>query len=177
MERKLDMVTPTPSYFANSRIAPLAFIVVLQGAAAAYFIVDGFGDLIQRSPGETNLQVIMDWVVAFALIAGLYFGARLIGYLSREISRKDETLNLARGAIAEHVARRFAEWGLTAGEADVALFAMKGYGIAEIAELRKSASGTVRAQLSQIYAKADVKSQSMLVSLVIEDLLDNPPVR
>ena len=54
----------------------------------------------------------------------------------------------------------------------MALFALKGCDVAEIAELRGAATGTVRSQLSQIYAKAGVTSQAMLVSLFIEDLLD-----
>lgn len=60
---------------------------------------------------------------------------------------------------------------LTAAECDVALFALKGCDAAEIARLRGAAQGTVRAQLSQVYAKAGVTSQAGLVSLFLEDLL------
>jgi DNA-binding NarL/FixJ family response regulator len=74
----------------------------------------------------------------------------------------------------DHMAVRFQEWGLTPGEGDVALFALKGCDVAQIAELREVATGTVRSQLSQIYSKAGVTSQAMLVSLFIEDLLDAP---
>jgi DNA-binding CsgD family transcriptional regulator len=52
----------------------------------------------------------------------------------------------------ELVTQRFAEWGLTAAEADVALFALKGFDTAGIAELRGAAHGTVSAQLAQVYA-------------------------
>ena len=52
-----------------------------------------------------------------------------------------------------------------------ALFALKGCDVAEIAQLRGAAQGTVRAQLSQVYAKAGVTSQAGLVSLFLEDLL------
>ena len=48
--------------------------------------------------------------------------------------------------------------------------------VAEIARLRGAAAGTIRSQLSQIYAKAGVSSQAMLVSLFIDDLLDTPPI-
>ena len=57
----------------------------------------------------------------------------------------------------------------------MALFALKGCDVAEIARLRGAAAGTIRSQLSQIYAKAGVSSQAMLVSVFIDDLLDAPP--
>ena len=75
------------------------------------------------------------------------------------------------GSDGGHIAVRFGEWGLTAAEGDVALFALKGCDAAEIARLRGAAQGTVRAQLSQVYAKAGVSSQAGLVSLFLDDLL------
>lgn len=54
----------------------------------------------------------------------------------------------ARGALGEHIATRLGEWGLTPGESDVALFALKGCDIAETARLCGAATGTLRAQLA-----------------------------
>jgi len=51
------------------------------------------------------------------------------------------------------------------------MFALKGCTVAEIADMRAAAQGTVRAQLSQVYAKAGVSSQPMLMSLFLEDLM------
>jgi len=67
---------------------------------------------------------------------------------------------------------RFAEWKLTPAEADVAMFALKGCDAAAIAEMRGAATGTVRAQLARVYAKAGVSSRADLVSLFFDDLLD-----
>jgi DNA-binding NarL/FixJ family response regulator len=52
---------------------------------------------------------------------------------------------------------------------------LRTFDVAEIARLRGAAAGTVRSQLSQVYAKAGVTSQAMLVSLFIDDLLDAAP--
>lgn len=49
---------------------------------------------------------------------------------------------------------RFADWGLTPAERDVALFAIKGLSLAGIASLRKTSGGTVKAQTNAIYRKA-----------------------
>jgi DNA-binding CsgD family transcriptional regulator len=51
------------------------------------------------------------------------------------------------------------------------MFALKGCDAGEISQLRGAAQGTVRAQLSSIYAKAGVSSQAELVSLLFDDLL------
>ena len=82
---------------------------------------------------------------------------------------------IASGALADLIEDRFDRWMLTAAEADVALFTLKGFGVAEIAELRNSAAGTVRAQLTRVYAKAGVDSRGALVSLFFDELLDRAP--
>lgn len=159
---------------ASVRTFLLAVIVAVQAIAAVYFLTDGIGDIFEQAKSGVGFEVIMDCVVAIALIAGIWVGVRHFRETAGELRRKDAALGIARGALAEHMALRFSEWGLTIGESEVALFAMKGCNIAEIAQLRQAAHGTVRSQLSQIYAKAGVSSQSMLVSLFIEDLIDLP---
>lgn len=159
------------SWFANPKITGLVSIVAVQALAAIYFLLDGIGDIVEKSTNRFSFEILMDCVVAFALIAGLVVGSRHFRKTADEIRRKDISLEIARGALSQQIARRFEEWSLTSGEAEVALFAMKGCNVAEIAGLRNSAKGTVRAQLSQIYSKAGVSSQSMLVSSFIEDLL------
>jgi DNA-binding CsgD family transcriptional regulator len=73
---------------------------------------------------------------------------------------------------------RFVEWGLTPSERDVALFAIKGLSTAEIATLRSTSEGTVKAQTNAIYRKAGVSGRSQLLSLFIDDLMrDDGAVR
>ncbi|MBL9053073.1 MAG: helix-turn-helix transcriptional regulator, partial [Tabrizicola sp.] len=85
--------------------------------------------------------------------------------------RAEERLRRASGAFAELLQERFAEWGLTASERDVALFAIKGMSTAEIAGLRSTSEGTVKAQTNAIYRKAGVSGRSQLLSLFIDDLM------
>ena len=80
---------------------------------------------------------------------------------------------MAKGALADLIRQRFSEWQLTAAEADVALFALKGFDIGEIARLRGAAQGTIRAQLTRIYAKAETNSQTGLIAAFVEELIDN----
>lgn len=162
------------SWLTDRRVVIPVAIVALQLIAAAYFVIDGIDDLVQQAGQGFSVEVVMECVVAFALLAGVVIGSRYIRRMTQELRWKDQSLANARGALGEHIMLRFKEWGLTPGEGEVALFALKGCDVAEIARLRAAATGTVRSQLSQIYAKAGVTSQAMLVSLFIEDLLGEP---
>lgn len=146
----------------------VAAVVAVQAVAAVFFVADALGDY--AADGLTA-HILIEAVIAFALLAGVFIGAAHVRRLLAEAQRREEALAVAQGALADHIAARFADWGLTAAESDVALFALKGCDAAEIATLRGAAQGTVRAQLSQVYAKAGVTSQAGLVSLFLDDLL------
>ncbi len=157
---------------ADRRVVFPVTVMVLQVVAAVFFIVDG----IQEQAAQANLGLgLMECLIAFALLAGVVLSSRYVVRLTRELHWQKLSLARARRALADHITLRFQEWRLTPGEGEVALFALKGCDVAEIARLRGAAPGTIRSQLSQIYAKAGVSSQAMLVSLFIEDLLDLPP--
>jgi DNA-binding NarL/FixJ family response regulator len=151
--------------------SPCLAILIVQAVAAAYFVIDGVDDLLTQVAQGIDIEVVMECLVAVALLAGVVTGARYVRTIHQELRRKDQSFAKAKGALAEHIALRFAEWNLSPGESDVALFTLKGLEIAEIATLRNAATGTVRSQLSQVYAKAGVSSQAMLVALFIEDLM------
>ncbi|MEO1964293.1 hypothetical protein [Hyphomonas sp.] len=151
-------------------------LMALQVVAAGFFVADGVEDWLVASSNGLKLELAMEFVVALALLTGVILSSRNIVRLTRDLRRKEQALARARGAFAEHIDLRFREWGLTKGEGEVALFALKGCDVAEIARLRGAAAGTIRSQLSQVYAKAGVNSQAMLVSVFIDDLLDEPAV-
>lgn len=150
----------------------VAALVALQALAAAFFVVDALADLQRDGP---SAHIAVEGPVALALLAGIAFGARQLRTMVADARRRDAALAAASGALADVIRARFTDWGLTFAEADVALFALKGCDVAEIARLRNTAAGTVRAQLARAYAKAGVGSRAALVSLFIEDLLDGVP--
>ena len=146
----------------------VAAIVAVQALGAIFFVADAIGDFLADGFG---FHIAIESLVAFALVAGVVFGARSVRAMLAQAKRRDEALAIASGALADLVRQRFDAWQLTRGEADVALFALKGCSVPQIAALRQTAEGTVRAQLTRVYAKAGVASQAALVSLFFEDLL------
>lgn len=157
---------------ASRRIALPVAMVVLQVVAAIFFMVDGIEDQITEARHGFSIDAAMEFVIALALLGGIIHSLLYVALLIQELRWKNHLISKTSGALAQHITLRFREWGLTPGEGEVALFALKGCGVAEIARLRGAATGTVRSQLSQTYTKAGVTSQAMLVSLFIEDLLD-----
>jgi DNA-binding CsgD family transcriptional regulator len=147
----------------------MTFVVALQALAAMFFLVDLAGDLASEPVGT---HLIVEGLAALALLVAVVMGAIQIRHLVIAARHDEAAVAVARGALAQLVQLRFAQWHLTPAEADVALFALKGCDIAEIAAMRGAAAGTVRAQLARIYAKAGVTSHTALLALFVDELID-----
>lgn len=147
----------------------MTFIVALQALAAVLFLADFLTDV--AADGWSG-HLFAEGSAAIALIVAVGIGALQARGLIEQARADELAVALSRKAVADLINLRFAEWKLTAAEADVALFAIKGADVGAIAELRGAAVGTVRAQLTRIYAKAGVSSHSALVSLFLDDLID-----
>jgi DNA-binding NarL/FixJ family response regulator len=158
----------------DRKLAAVAVAVAVQAVATVFFLADAIADVVLGSAKGMSVYHGMELLISLALVAGVLMGMWLMRRLLAETRRQEAALAVARGALADLIASRFAEWKLTEAEQEVALFALKGCDVAEIARLRHSAAGTVRAQLSHVYTKAGVTGQAMLMSLFVEDLLDVP---
>ncbi|RPF72761.1 hypothetical protein EG799_08300 [Aurantiacibacter spongiae] len=144
----------------------------MQAVAAIYFVVDGIEDVLPQLRTGPSAEVVMEGLVALALLLGVVLGARHTTRVLHEARHRDSALDAARGAMSAVIERHFRQWNLSPAEAEVALFALKGSTIAQIAAMRGAAQGTVRSQLSQVYAKAGVRNQSTLVAMFVDELLD-----
>lgn len=154
-------------------------LFVLQAVAALYFVSGILGSLfgVVPPPVDWQLHEAFEIGAALALVVGLVFGAHVLLTMRREAHLAHEGLRRASSDFADLLDERFEEWHLTPAERDVALFAIKGLSLAEIARLRDTSEGTVKAQTAAIYRKAGVSARSQLVSLFIEDLMAVPDER
>lgn len=153
------------------RATGISILVALQALACGFFLVDLVGDVVAEGIGS---HLVIEGMAAMALLVAVVLGTLQVRSLIAAARRNETAVAAAQGALAELIALRFEEWQLTAAEADVALFALKGCDIAEIAGFRGSAAGTVRAQLARVYAKAQVDSQSGLIAQFLEELIALP---
>lgn len=148
-------------------------ILAVQALCAFFFVSDIVASVfgLRARPISWQTRELIEIGAAVGLVLGLLLGAVALERAFRGQRLALERLRRASGAFMSLLSERFAEWGLTPAEADVALFAIKGLSTAEIAGLRQVSEGTVKAQTAAIYRKAGVTGRSQLLSLFIEDLM------
>jgi DNA-binding CsgD family transcriptional regulator len=153
-------------------------IFVVQAVCAVFFVSDILSSILglRTTPISWQTRELIEIGAALGLILGLILGAFALSRTLRQRNMAEERLRRASGAFMDMLEERFAEWGLTSAERDVALFAIKGMSTAEIATLRSTSEGTVKAQTNAIYRKAGVTGRPQLLSLFIEDLIDDSVV-
>ncbi|MDG1282862.1 MAG: helix-turn-helix transcriptional regulator [Pseudorhodobacter sp.] len=128
------------------------------------------GDIIVERAAFTTHT----WVEILGVI-GLFIGASLsisqYRLLLRRTVKVERELKVASGAFQEVMDHYFRNWGLTDAECDVALLSIKGASIAEIAQMRQTRPGTIKAQNAAIYRKSGVSSRAELLSVMVEELI------
>jgi DNA-binding CsgD family transcriptional regulator len=160
----------------TNRYAILAILAV-QLICAIFFVGNILSSVLGFAPIDWQLSEYIELGAALGLILGLVLGGVALRRTQVRNARVEGQLRLASGAFMELLEDRFAEWELTPAERDVALFAIKGLSTPDIARIRDTSEGTVKAQTNAIYRKAGVSGRPQLLSLFIDDLMQGPVVQ
>lgn len=151
----------------------LTALLAVQAVCIVLFLIDVTADLMGRDDLlERFGHHYIELAVVATLIVSTYVTFVTIHRLRAREKRMEEQLRVASGALMELIDEYFDAWGLTPSERDVALLSIKGLSIGEIAALRNTKEGTVKAQSNAIYSKAGVTGRPQLLSLFIEDLMN-----
>lgn len=153
----------------NTALRQKLFLVAasLQIGCGIVFAADVYSE---RS--EFGVHILAELLAVIALVIGATISISQYRQIMRRNSKIERELNVASGAFQEVIEHYFQTWGLTAAERDVALLSIKGVSIADIATMRQSREGTVKAQNAAIYRKSGVSSRAELLSVMIEELLE-----
>jgi len=150
-------------------------IAALQFNATLYFvlhfILDGqgvtvFGMPVAEFGPNKGVQVI-------GLFLGVVLGWMALRMSLQRAERAETALRHCTVQFADVLEEHFRDWHLTPAERDVAVFLIKGLSTRAIAEMRGTSEGTIKAQTNAIYRKAGVAGRTQLLSLFIEDLMDD----
>ncbi|MCY6382570.1 helix-turn-helix transcriptional regulator [Hoeflea prorocentri] len=157
----------------NSRPMFLWSLFTLQVVCTFFFAGDILLDVlgVPESPG--NESDVLETGVTICLVLGTAFTGWELRQLFRREERMRRQIDVASGAFADMLQREFDAWGLTEAEQSVALLGIKGYSISEIARLRETKEGTIKAQNASVYRKAGVTGRLQLLSHFVEDLMDD----
>lgn len=157
------------------RVTLIALLGVQLGCTL-FFVSDILASVLglRSHPISWQTRELLEVGASLGLILGVVLGGLALNRARADAREAHQRLRRAQTAFQAVMEERFVDWGLTPAERDVALFAIKGLSTTEIAGLRGTSEGTIKAQSNAIYRKAGVSSRSQLLSLFIEDLLDAP---
>ena len=168
----VSSLSPTRPTAPTGRTVALWGLLAFQSICALFFLVDAFEDVL----GLEHFGGIIDHhhlelSIVVALILSTVFTSLEIRKVLQRQSRVEAQLKAASGAFTQLLEEYFEGWSLTPSERDVALLAIKGLSIAEIANVRNTKDGTIKAQCNAIYRKAGVSGRPQLLSIFIEELM------
>nr|WP_272210499.1 helix-turn-helix transcriptional regulator [Marinicella sp. W31]MDC2876391.1 helix-turn-helix transcriptional regulator [Marinicella sp. W31] len=152
----------------RSQTIALAIFMLLQSVAALFFVADAVRDLVS---GPAGAESIIEALTAFVLVFGIFMAGWQLRLTLERMAAQGRALDIASGDFVRIIETQFDVWGLTAAEREVGMLALKGMDMSEIANLRGSAQGTVRAQMARIYAKAGVSGRAQFAAWFVEELL------
>lgn len=155
-----------------TRAAVLWSLFALQGVCCAYFLMDIGWDLLWPSTINRFAESdVLEVLVTVAMFFGLAFTGNELRQLLTRHDQLENQIKVASGAFTEVMEARFKDWSLTNAESEIAILAIKGFSIAEMAEIRDTKQGTVKAQCASVYKKADVAGRLQLISVFLDDLM------
>lgn len=148
-------------------------LVIVQAGCGAYFLWEIIASVLGLPTLSLrwNVSELVDIGASLGLVLGAGMGIALATAASRELRRADSARRLTAGEFTAVVQDYLDRLELTPAESEVAWFLLKGMSLTEIAELRNTREGTVKAQCTAIYRKAGVNGKSQLFSLLVEDVL------
>ena len=153
----------------------LGLIVLVQFFCALFFVgqilISVLG--LPIGPIDWTYHELIEIGAAFGLLLGTIFGVLALRHARAQTAKAEKALQRARSAFREVMEDRFRTWELTPAERDVALFAIKGFSTGDIAGLRGVSEGTIKAQTNAIYRKAGVSGRAQLLSLFIDELIED----
>ena len=147
----------------------LSILILVQIFCAGFFMLDALSDFVSDDYiSITHLYI--EFFAALVLWISVYVEVRQLLELLRRKAHLEEHYRQSQLTLHEVMEENFKKWGLSPAEYDVAMFLFKGCSPAEIAEMRGTSDGTVKAQLSAIYRKAGVQNRAELMMGVIDDI-------
>lgn len=151
-----------------------AIILILQVLCGLVFIAELFSDVLglRNWPLRWQSRELVQLMAVLGLILGSIASLAFLVSTMRHAKSVERQLQAASGAFHIAIDKQFSEWGLSPAEADVALYAVKGFSNAEIADLRNTSEATVKTQLNAVFRKSDVQSRAELMSQFMDLLLD-----
>ena len=156
-----------------SRNIPLILVLTVQIVCAVFYVINIISTITGFAQFSWMVHELIELGAALGLILGIIITAVMLSRTMKRYGALQDQMRIASGAFMDLLQDRFDSWDLTPAERDVALFAIKGLSTADMARIRGVSEGTIKAQTNAIYRKAGVTGRPQLLSLFIDDLMDD----
>ena len=146
--------------------------IVAASYLALYALIDLLCEFAWAAGVARGANWPMFWEHAWAYpnaLAGAVLAYELL-LVQRKMHDMDKRLQASSAAVNATIDDYAQTWGLSAAEKQVFILILKGCSHGEIAAIRDTAEGTVKAQAAQIYRKSGLGNKTQLLSAVVEDL-------
>jgi DNA-binding CsgD family transcriptional regulator len=165
--------------FLPSGVAVRPAIALLYGTFAVQILSALFfvGDLWTEVLGLRTVPIPYDWQEYIQVLAtvGLIAGVVVSGVFIRQSLSRMAVLNrqidVTTGQYQSHLLRYFGRWQLSPSEQAVAIYAMKGFSNAEIADIRGTSASTIKSQMNAVFRKAEFQTRQQLIAFMVEEML------
>ena len=147
-------------------------LIGVQTVCALVFLWDVVHDL--QEPLADLWHLVPEAMAGLALFIGIGFEVVYLLHLLQRKASLERSVGMASAQLQDVVQSHFDSWKLTASERDVAALMIKGLSIAEIASVRGSADGTVKAHLNAIYRKSNARNRAEVLSHIMDAMIDKP---
>lgn len=141
--------------------AALAFLSELIGEIFGYYLINN---------NWFTHEIIEIFTLIGFIVGGLLIWQNHKVLITRN-AKVENHLRAAQGEFLKMINLQFDSWNLSEAERDIALLTVKGMSVSEIAELRNTSQGTIKAQNNSIYRKAGIKTRTQLLGVLIDELL------
>ncbi len=147
-------------------------LIGAQTVCALVFLWDVVHDL--QEPITDAWHIVPEAMASVALLIGIGFEVVYLLHLLQRKASLERSVGMASAQLQDIIQSHFDTWKLTASERDVAALMIKGLSISEIASVRGSADGTVKAHLNAIYRKSNARNRAEVLSHIMDTLIDRP---
>jgi DNA-binding CsgD family transcriptional regulator len=147
-------------------------LIGVQTICAIIFLWDVVQDL--QEPVVAAWHLVPEALASLALLIGIGFEVVYLLHLLQRKASLERSVGMASAQLQDIIQSHFDSWKLTASERDVAALMIKGLSISEIASVRGSADGTVKAHLNAIYRKSNARNRAEVLSHIMDTLIDRP---
>lgn len=147
-------------------------LIGVQATCAIVFLWDVVQDI--STPGDLDWHLLPEGLAVAALLLGIGFQVVYLLHLLQRKASLERSVGMASAQLQDVIQTHFDDWKLTASERDVAALMIKGLSISEIAGVRGSAEGTVKAHLNAIYRKSNARNRAEVLSHIMDALIDKP---